>query len=87
MSSTVVQAVNEVFKEDQSNSFRWLRTKARQDARETLTDRMLKIIMDNRLCMSDFQSMQGQLDLFLLITAKGSLHEQVNTAKLENQKV
>ena len=54
MSANMVQAVNEAFKQDQRASFRWLRTKAREAAREALTDRLLKIMMDNHLCMSDF---------------------------------
>ena len=85
MSANVVQAVNEAFQQDQRASFRWLRTKAREAAREALTDRLFKIMMDNRLCMSDFQSMQCQSDLFWLITAKDSLSEQVNMARLANE--
>ena len=54
MSANVVQAVNEAFKEDQRASLKWLRTKAREAAREALTDRLFKIIMDNRLRASDF---------------------------------
>ena len=84
--STVIQAVNEAFKQDQRGSFKWFNTNAQQAARETLTDRMFKIAMDNRLCGSDFQSMQGQSGLLLLITAKDSLSEQVNTARLANKK-
>jgi hypothetical protein len=85
MSVNVVQAVNEAFKEDQRASFRWLRTKAREAAREALTDRLLKISMDNRLRTSDFRSMQGQSDLFWLIAAKDSLSEQANIARLANE--
>jgi hypothetical protein len=59
MFTNVVRAVNEAFKEDRRASFRWLRTKAREAAREVLTDRLLKIAMDNRLRTSDFRSMQG----------------------------
>ena len=54
MSANVVQSVNEAFKEDQRASLKWLRTKAREAAREALTDRLFKIIMDNRLRASDF---------------------------------
>ena len=54
MSANVVQAVNEAFKQDQRVSFRWLRTNAREAAQEVLTDKLFKIMMDNRLCMSDF---------------------------------
>lgn len=86
MPSTVIQAVNEAFKQDQRGSFKWFNTNARQAAWETLADRMFKIVMDNRLCGSDFQSMQGQSGLLLLITAKDSLSEQVNTARLANKK-
>jgi len=81
--STVIQAVNEAFKQDQRGSFKWFNTNA---AQETLTDRMFKIAMDNRLCGSDFQSIQGQSGLLLLITAKDSLSEQINTAQLANKK-
>ena len=85
MSANVVQAVNEAFKEDQRASLKWLRTKAREAAREALTDRLFKIIMDNRLRASDFWSMQGQSDLFWLITAKDSLSEQVDMARSANK--
>jgi len=67
MHTNVVQAVNEAFKEDQRASLKWLRTKAREAAREALTDRLFKIIMDNRL-------------------PKDSLSEQVDMARLANQK-
>jgi len=60
MSTNVVQAVNEAFKEDQRASFRWLRTKAREAAREALTDRLFKIIMDNRLSKD---SLSEQVDM------------------------
>jgi hypothetical protein len=86
MFTNVVRAVSEAFKEDRRASFRWLRTKAREAAREVLTDRLLKIAMDNRLRTSDFRSMQGQSDLFWLIAAKDSLSEQVNIARLANKK-
>ena len=86
VSSTVIQAVNEAFKQDQRGSFSWFNTNAREAARETLIDRMFKIAMDNRLCGSDFQSMQGQSGSLLLITAKDSLSEQVITARLVNMK-
>jgi hypothetical protein len=85
MSINVVRAVNEAFKKDQRASFRWLRTKDREAAREALTDRLFKIVMDNRLRASDFQSMQGQYDLFWFIAAKDSLSEQVNIARLANE--
>ena len=85
MSANMVQAVNEAFKQDQRASFRWSRTKAREAAREALTNRLFKIMMDNRLCMSDFWSMQSQSDLFWLITAKDSLREQMNMARLANE--
>ena len=78
--STVIQAVNMAFKQDHRGSFRWFNTNTRQAARETFTDRMFKIAMDNRLRGSDFHSMQGQSGLLLLITAKDSLSEQINTA-------
>jgi hypothetical protein len=62
-----------------------LRRKARKAARVALRDRLFKIAMDNRLCASDFCSMQGKSDLFWLITAKDSLSEQVNIARLANK--
>jgi len=86
VSSTVIQAVNEAFKQDQRGSFKWFNINARQAAQEALTDRMFKIAMDNCLCGSDFWSMHGQSGLLLLITAKDSLSEQVNTARLANKK-
>ena len=85
MSANVVKAVNEAFKQDQRVSFRWLRTNAREAAQEVLTDKLFKIMMDNRLCMSDFWSIQSQSDLFWLITAKDSLSEQVNMARVANE--
>jgi hypothetical protein len=45
----VIKAVNEAFHEDQQVSFRWLWTPAREGAREILTNKLLKIAMDNRL--------------------------------------
>jgi hypothetical protein len=85
-SGTVIRAVKEAFEGDQRGSFGLLRTEARKDARKTLTKRMLKIAMDNRLCSSDFRSIRGQSDLFFLITAKDSLAEQVETARSANKK-
>jgi len=45
----VINAVNEAFQEDRKVSFGWLRTSAREGARKILTDKLLKIVMDNRL--------------------------------------
>ena len=81
ISTNVVWAVNEAFKEDQGVSFRLLKTKAQEAAREALTDKLLKIVMDNCLCVSSFWSIRGQSDLFYLITAKDSLSEQVDMAR------
>lgn len=51
MFSTVVQAVDDAFRGDERVSFRWLRTKARQAAQDALTEKLLKIAMDNLLRM------------------------------------
>ena len=54
MSSTVVQAVDDAFRGDERVSFRWFKTKAREAARDALTEKLLKIAMDNllRTCTS-----------------------------------
>ena len=77
----VIKAVNEAFHEDQKVSFGWLGTSAREGARKILTDKLLKIAMDNRLRMSIHWSVQNQSDLFSLITAKGSLEEELMIAE------
>ncbi|KIM82238.1 hypothetical protein PILCRDRAFT_473525 [Piloderma croceum F 1598] len=46
----VIKAMNEAFHEDQKVSFRWLGTSAREGARKILTNKLLKIAMDN--CLS-----------------------------------
>jgi len=46
----VVQAVQEALKMDGGASFGRLNTRARQQARENLTDKLIQIAMDNRLC-------------------------------------
>jgi len=51
-SDHVIKAVNEAFHEDQKVSFGWLWTPARTGARKILTNKLLKIAIDNRLCMS-----------------------------------
>jgi hypothetical protein len=48
----VIKAVNEAFHEDQKVSFGWLWTPSRRSARKILSNKLLKIAMDNRLCMS-----------------------------------
>jgi len=82
----VINSVNEAFHEDQKVSFGWLGTSARKGAREILTDKLLKIAMDNRLCTSNHCSVQNQSDLFLLITAKDSLEEELKIAKEADMK-
>ena len=56
----VIKAVNEAFHEDQKVSFGWLGTSAREGARKILTDKLLKIAMDNRLCTSTEVYKTGQ---------------------------
>jgi len=51
-SDHVIKAVKEAFYEDQKVSFGWLGTPAHKGARMILTNKLLKIAMDNRLCMS-----------------------------------
>jgi len=77
----VIQAVNEAFHEDQKVSFRWLGTSAREGARKILTNKLLKIAMDNCLRMSSHWSVHNQSDLFSLITAKDSLEEELKIAE------
>ena len=77
----VLKAVNEAFHNDQKVSFRWLWTPARKGARKILTNKLLKIAMDNRLCMSSHWIVEHQSDLFSLITAKDSLEEELKIAK------
>jgi len=71
MSTTVVRAVNEAFEEDRRASFRWMWSRARDSARKTLTDRMLKIALDNRLCVSDFLSYVRLVGLILVTHSQG----------------
>ena len=71
MSTTVVRAVNEAFEEDQRASFRWMRSRARDSARKALTDRMLKIALDNRLGASDFLSYARPVRLILITPSQG----------------
>ena len=82
----VIKAVNEAFHEDQKVSFGWLWTPAREGARKILTNKLLKIAMDNRLCMSSCWSVQNQSDLFLLITAKDSLEQELKLVKEADMK-
>ena len=82
----MIQGVDEAFHEDQKASFEWLGTSARKGARKILTDKLLKIAMDNRLSMSRHWSVQNQSDLFLLITAKDSLDEELKIAKEADMK-
>ena len=85
-SDHVIKAVNDAFREDQKVSFGWLGTPACKDARNILTNKLLKIAMDNRLCMSSHWSVQNQSDSFLLITAKDSLEEEWKIAEEADMK-
>jgi len=85
-SDHVIKAVNEAFHEDQKVSFGWLWTPARTGARKILTNKLLKIAIDNCLCMSSHWSVQNQSDLFSLITAKDSLGEELKLVKEADMK-
>ena len=71
MSAAVVQAVNEAFEEDRRASFRWMQSRARDSARKALTDRMLKIALDNHLRESDFLSYARPVGLILVTHSQG----------------
>jgi hypothetical protein len=82
----VIKAVNEAFHEDQKVSFGWLGTSAREGARKILTNKLLKIAMDNRLRTSSHWSVHNQSDLFSLIIAKDSLEEELKIAEETDMK-
>ena len=71
MSTAVVRAVKEAFEEDQRASFRWTQSRARDSARKALTDRMLKIALDNRLCASDLLNYTRPVGLILVTPSQG----------------
>jgi len=71
MSAAVVGAVKEAFEDDRRGSFRWMQSRARDSAHQALTDRMLKITLDNRLRASDFLGYARPVGLILITPSQG----------------
>ena len=77
---SVVEAVDNAFREDNGCSFKWLKSHKRSDMRNALAKRLIQISLDNRLCRLNSEILLNHTYIYSI--AKNPLMQEARLAVL-----